>query len=180
MKKFVVFFLILFPLFSQAAEGKSIPDSADTCLQQHLVMIDSVITYGKQYIGVPYKYGGKSPSGFDCSGFVHYIFEPWGYNLPYSSKGYGEYGQEVDISQVRKGDFALFRGRSTSSTGIGHVALVVDVDENGNVYILHATIHKGITIDNISNQEYYLKRYLTCRRMPVKCDDLLPSSTEAQ
>jgi cell wall-associated NlpC family hydrolase len=172
MKKSIVFvlFLVITSFVSFAAE--SFPDSTrtDTCLQKHMGMIDSVITYAKNYIGVPYKYGGKGPQGFDCSGFVHFVFEPWGYNLPYSSKGYGDYGQEIELSEARPGDFALFRGRSSSSTGIGHVALVIDVDESGEVYIIHATIHKGITIDNMSNQDYYVKRYLQVRRMPVPCD----------
>lgn len=172
MKKigFIIIFVALLGLYSKASE--SLPDSvsSDTCLQQHMAMIDSVITFAKNFIGVPYKYGGKGPKGFDCSGFVHYIFEPWGFNLPYSSKGYGEYGREIELSEVMPGDFALFRGRSSSSTGIGHVALVVDVDENGQVFIIHATIHKGITIDNMSNQDYYTTRYLQVRRMPLPCE----------
>jgi len=172
MKKIIVFALfIVIARFASIAET-SYPDSlvTDTCLQQHMEMIDSVIVYAKNYIGVPYKYGGKEGKGFDCSGFVHFVFEPWGYNLPYSSRGYGDYGSEVELSEVRPGDFVLFKGRNATSTGIGHVALVIDVDEDGQVYIIHATIHKGITIDNMSNQNYYITRYLQVRRMPMPCE----------
>jgi len=145
------------------------PDSIDSCNVKHFEMIDNVIQFGKKYIGTPYRYGGKSDKGFDCSGFVHFIFEPYGFNLPYSSRGYSLVGEEIKAEEARKGDFALFKGRNAAGTTIGHVALVIDVDENGSIYILHATIHKGVTIDNMSTQDYYIRRYLSMRRISPDC-----------
>jgi len=179
------FFLVvlLFVLSVSGTKARTLyPDSLDTCLTQHFHMIDSVITIAKKYIGVPYKYGGKNEKGFDCSGFVHFVFSPFGWSLPYSSRGYELIGEEIDIKEVRKGDFALFKGRNASSTGIGHVALVINVDENGMIYIIHATVHKGITIDEITTQEYYKKRYLSTRRVSPACEKegQAASDTESQ
>jgi len=182
MKTFIFILVFLFSGLTSLHANSEFPDSTDNCLEEHMLMIDSVISYAKNYMGVPYKYGGKNEKGFDCSGFMYYIFEPFGLQLPYSSKAYGELGKEVDASEARKGDFALFKGRNASSTGIGHVALVVDVDENGYIYIIHATLHKGITIDNMSNQDYYIKRYITIRRLSPPCEVIsteeLPQETE--
>ena len=170
MKSVLIILVFLFSGQTVLRANPEFPDTTDNCVEQHMLMIDSVINYAKNYIGVPYKYGGKNDNGFDCSGFMHYIFEPFGLNLPYSSRAYGELGKEIDAKEARKGDFALFKGRNASSTGIGHVALVVDVDENGWIFIIHATIHKGITIDNMSVQDYYIKRYINIRRLSPPCE----------
>jgi cell wall-associated NlpC family hydrolase len=182
MRNLIFILFLLLPYLGSANPKYAHPDSVDTCINQHFEMIDSIISYGKQYMGVPYRYGGKSPKGFDCSGFVNYIFHPFGFNLPYSSKAYTNIGVEIDKSEAQKGDFALFKGRNASSSGVGHVALVVDVKEDG-IYILHATINKGITIDNISTQDYYKKRYLSMRRMPHNCvnmEDILNTTEEVE
>lgn len=161
-------FLILISL-NTVRGTEAYPDSTDSCRIKHQEMVDNVLTYAKNYLGTPYKYGGKNARGFDCSGFMHYIFEPYGLNLPYSSRSYTSVGEEIDVTHARKGDFALFKGRNASSTSIGHVALVADVDENGSIYIIHATIHKGVTIDDMTTQDYYRKRYVSMRRITPPC-----------
>lgn len=53
---------------------------------------DSIVTYATEFIGTPYKWGGESTSGFDCSGFVLYVFKKFGYRLPHSSAAMGNLG----------------------------------------------------------------------------------------
>lgn len=172
MKTFVLLFLFIVAFSTKAFTYSENPDSIDSCHVKYFQMLDNIIQFGKKYIGTPYRYGGKNEKGFDCSGFVHFIFEPWGFNLPYSSRGYAMVGEEIKVENARKGDFALFKGRNASATTIGHVALVIDVDENGSVYILHATVNKGVTIDNMTTEPYYTKRYVTMRRLVPDCDKI--------
>lgn len=175
---FITFFFII--SVSGIRAEIILPDSTDLCEQKYTEMIDSIIANGKKFIGTPYRYGGKSPGGFDCSGFVHYIFKPYGLLLPASSRDYVKMGSEIDRTQVRKGDFALFRGRNASSSVIGHVALVIDVAADGSVYILHATVNKGITIDNMTSETYYSRRYISMRRIMPPCNEILLESKNDQ
>ncbi len=180
--KFVFSFSVMFILsLSQLLASEAYPDSTDSCQIRHEEMIDSVLSYAKKYMGTPYRYGGKTEKGFDCSGFMRYIFEPFGYQLPYSSRSYTVVGEEIDLSQARKGDFVLFKGRNASGSAIGHVAMVTDVNENGSIFIIHATIQKGVTIDDMTTQDYYVKRYLSMRRILPECGstvDEVPAQTE--
>jgi cell wall-associated NlpC family hydrolase len=178
MRSLFFIFIFISVMFIQAGAENVVPDTTDTCLAQHMEMIDSIITYGKKYIGTPYRYGGKGPKAFDCSGFVSFLFQPYGLSMPVSSKAYVNVGEEIDVSEARKGDFALFRGRNASSQGVGHVALVIDVNEDGSVLILHATVHKGVTIDNMTTQDYYIKRYLSMRRITPACESAKEISSE--
>ena len=125
-------------------------------------MIDSVISFGKTYLGLNYKYGGTTEAGFDCSGYVSFLFSKFGYTFPHSSAGMATVGYEIDYKKARKGDFIYFKGRSTSSSRVGHVALIIAVDSLG-VQMLHSN-HRGVTIDRYPQMEYYRKRYLMCRR----------------
>ncbi len=176
MKNFLALFLLIFLFFSGVQAELSYSDSTDLCSKKYSEMIENVILSGKNFIGTPYRYGGKNPGGFDCSGFVHFIFEPFGLNLPASSRDYVRMGDEIDISQARKGDFALFKGRNESGSTIGHVALVIDVAEDGSIYILHATVNRGVTISNMTSEMYYRKRYVSMRRIMPPCSEDTPES----
>lgn len=136
-------------------------DSVKTCAYNQAV-IDSVINYGKKFLGLRYKYGGYTESGFDCSGYVSYIFRKFGYSFPHSSSGMATLGEKVDIKDARKGDFIYFKGRSTKTNRVGHIALIIAAD-SGKITMMHSC-HRGVMIETYNNSDYYKIRYLMCRR----------------
>ncbi len=70
----------------------------------------SVLEVGSRYIGTPYRYGGTSPSGFDCSGFVQYVYEQLGVSLPRTASAQARAGARVSASEARPGDIVSFTG----------------------------------------------------------------------
>lgn len=76
-----------------------------------------VIAYAKQFLGVPYVWGGSTPSGFDCSGFTSYVFRSVGINLPRVSRDQQRVGTRIPVTQVQPGDL-VFRGNPAYHVGI--------------------------------------------------------------
>lgn len=83
----------------------------------------AVVAFARQFIGVPYVYGGASPSGFDCSGFTQYVYGHFGISLPRSSSAQGSVGVKIPASQAQPGDLMWWPGHVGIYTGNGqHIA----------------------------------------------------------
>ena len=125
-----------------------------------ITVADMVIDEAKQHIGTPYRWGGKTPRGFDCAGFTRYVYSKFGVDLAPSAAPQYKQGSSLKADELKKGDL-VFYGGSNSSHRIGHVGIVTSVDENGFSFI-HAA-NTGVRID-ASNDPYYKKRYIgACR-----------------
>ena len=124
---------------------------------------NAIIEYAKKFMGVPYVWGGMSPSGFDCSGFINYVFKGFGFGLTRTSYGLAELGKTVRLSELRPGDLMFFKARNLNTTRVGHVALVVDTSD-GIIQFIHAA-STGIRIDTFNNSSYYVPRYIKSKRM---------------
>ena len=151
-------------LFGAAADSVVGPSDSAAFLVQipQSVDLDEVIAFGKTLIGKPYRSGSKGPSGFDCSGLMHYIFGQHGILMPSSSRDYAHRGSPVSYGQWEVGDFVLFGGRG--ARGIGHVGIVVAI-EPGAVYMLHSGTSPGVCVQNFLGMPYYKKRYVGARRV---------------
>jgi len=125
--------------------------------------VDAIINYAKRFLGAPYRYGGTTPSGFDCSGFINYIFGNFGFDLVRTSYGLAELGTTVKLSEIRPGDLMFFKGSNVNSTNVGHVALVVEVTPTAIKFIHSA--NTGVRIDNFNTSQYYIQRYLKTKRL---------------
>ncbi len=118
----------------------------------------SVVKTALSYQGTRYAYGGLSSRGFDCSGFVKYIYQKHGINLPHNSKAQFEYGKPVSENELQPGDLVFFRTRR--SRGINHVGIYI-----GNGKFVHASSARGrVKIDSL-NEGYYKDRYMGARRV---------------
>lgn len=110
-----------------------------------------------QYLGIRYRFGGNSTSGFDCSGFVRFMFsKELDVDLPHSSSEMATLGKKVDREELRPGDLVFFRN---AKNRINHVGIFI-----GNNTFVHASLSKGITRDTLS-EDYYDKRYATAVRI---------------
>src|SRR5919206_4193580 len=109
------------------------------------------VTYARRFIGTPYSYGGSTPGGFDCSGFVRYVYHRFGIELPHSS--YADYGlgRRVGRAALKPGDLVFFSGR-------GHVGLYV-----GHGRFIHAP-HTGTRVQ-ISTLTSYGASFDGARRL---------------
>lgn len=124
------------------------------------ISADSLLAEANRHIGVPYHYSGKTPKGFDCAGFVRYVYGRFGVSLPASSRDQYPQGQPVKVDELLPGDLVFFGGRMRTHT-IGHVGIVTAAASNGYSFIHAAST--GVRI-SLSSEDYYAKRYLgACR-----------------
>lgn len=118
---------------------------------------DKIVATAKKYIGVPYVWGGESPSGFDCSGFVQYVFKAHGISLNRTCETQYKHGSYVSKSNLKPGDLVFFQ--NTYKAGISHVGIYI-----GNGKFIHSSSSKGVTISNLSSS-YYTSHYYGARRI---------------
>lgn len=124
---------------------------------------DAIISYAKTFLGVPYRYGGSTPSGFDCSGFINYIFGNFGFSLVRTSFGLADLGETIALSNIQPGDLMFFKGSNVNSSVVGHVAMVVEVAPNTLKFIHSA--NGGVRIENFVTSKYYIQRYIKTKRL---------------
>lgn len=132
--------------------------------------IDALISYAKTFLGTPYHYAGTSPSGFDCSGFIYYVFGNFGFDVTRTSYGLAELGQTVKLADLRPGDLMFFKGRNINSTSVGHVSLVVEVSDT-EIKMIHASSSRGVVIDNFKTSKYYIPRFIKAKRLDYGAQD---------
>jgi cell wall-associated NlpC family hydrolase len=132
--------------------------------QSHIVEINRLIQTAQCHLGTPYRYAGKTPGGFDCSGFVFFCYSSsLGIKTPASSSYYTNYGLPVSKDSARPGDVICFQGYKNRGNVPGHVGIITEVTPT-EIYFIHAASHGGIRYDQLS-QEYYANRFMFIRRV---------------
>jgi cell wall-associated NlpC family hydrolase len=112
-----------------------------------------VVGIAMQYLGIPYKWGGASPStGFDCSGFIMYVYAQVGVSLPHNAAAQYGYGTPVSRSQLQPGDLVFFNG-------LGHNGIYI----GGNQFI-HSP-HTGDVVKISSITGWYASTWVGARRI---------------
>jgi cell wall-associated NlpC family hydrolase len=152
VKKFL--FILLFPFFGHA--------------QLNEALADSLIAYAKQHQGTKYCYGSCTPKGgFDCSGFVYYVFGHFNIKVPRSSLDYEKQGRKVKPDSARKGDVIVFTGTNPKNRKPGHVGIIIS-NPGEDLQFIHASSGKnanGIIITNFTSSSYYQSRFIKIVRV---------------
>jgi cell wall-associated NlpC family hydrolase len=125
---------------------------------------NKVISTAKSFIGTPYKTGGTTKAGMDCSGLMIQSFKSAGISLPRVSSEQANEGKSVSLKEILPGDMVFF-GESPKSKTVNHAGLVVEVPErNKKVLFIHASTSKGVRIDDLYS-EYWFQKFITARRV---------------
>ena len=119
-------------------------------------MTRTILRTAYSMLGVPYMFGGMSPGGFDCSGFVCYVFRQAGISLPRMADTQYDAVTHVNTSSLRSGDLVFFQ---TYAPGASHVGIYV-----GDGKFIHASSSKGITVSEVFTG-YWGARYLGAGRV---------------
>ena len=118
---------------------------------------EQIVAFAEQFLGTPYVWAGSSPSGFDCSGFVSYVFKNFGYTVNRTAASMYTNGVAVDKSELQIGDAVFF---ASSSESIGHVGIYI-----GDGEFIHSSSACGyVTISGL-DESYYSRMYVGARRI---------------
>jgi len=131
---------------------------------------EELIAYAKTLIGTPYKFASIDPAiGLDCSGFITYVFNHFGVQVPRSSVDFTDYGTAVNLINAEAGDLILFTGTDSSINTVGHMGIITD-NRNGEIYFIHSTSGKAYGVTITALNIYYKKRFIKIIRIPLYID----------
>ena len=119
---------------------------------------EKIVAAAKNYLGVRYVYGGTSPSGFDCSGFVYYVFRQCGYTITRTATAQSYDGKLVARADMQPGDIIIFYNGAKSA--IGHAGIYI-----GNNQFIHASSGGGRVMISSLSESYYNTRFYCARRV---------------
>lgn len=158
------------------SQNKVVPDSPKVRLQYPLegegqqiqtgnTTPQELLAFAQTLIGIPYKYGSTDPSqGFDCSGFITYIFNHFNIAVPRTSKDFTNVRREIKTENAKPGDIILFTGTDSTIREVGHMGIIVSA-HNNDIQFIHSSSGKanGVTITPLN--EYYLGRFVKVIRV---------------
>nr|WP_294873509.1 C40 family peptidase [uncultured Pedobacter sp.] len=174
MKKTIILFSAILLSFTAAKSQTSIPVQFQELvhkLSQEVPDQDkkSAITtspnrlleFARSMLGIRYRSASSSPSkGFDCSGFVNYVFSNFGFKVPRSSREFATSGEAKRLEDAKIGDVILFTGTNSRSRTPGHVGIIYSIDGD-EIKFIHSSSGKkrGVTITSLDDG-FYKKRFI--------------------
>lgn len=124
-----------------------------------------LVSFAQTLLGIPYKYGGSNPKlGFDCSGFVNYVFKSFHFSVPRSSSAFSKYGEKISLEEVSPGDLILFRGTNPRIKSVGHIGIIIS--KTGEpIRFIHASSGKTQCVTETLLDARYQKRFIKVIRL---------------
>ena len=123
---------------------------------------DRIVNQAEAFSGTPYKWGGTTRGGMDCSGLIYVAFQKENVALPRVSRDMATQGKAIKKSAVRKGDLVFFKTNKNKNT-INHVGLVTQVNA-GVIYFIHATSSRDVLTSSLE-ENYWKSAYSQARRV---------------
>lgn len=143
----------------------------DTAISTGCTNPDELVNFAKSLKGIRYRYGSTNPEkGFDCSGFVNYVFHHFGIGIPRSSGDFaGAYGK-VDLKDAKSGDLILFTGTKRGSRQAGHIGIIVS-QPGEPVMFIHSTSGAANGVTETPLNDYYMGRFIKTIRIFQESED---------
>jgi cell wall-associated NlpC family hydrolase len=172
MKNRLLYYLIslVLLLFGCKSESKKVNSAkkdkitkVDQTVDEHAVKIEKVISTARSFIGTPYKYGGTTRAGIDCSGLVIQSFKSIHVTLPRTSEEQSKQGIEVKVSDVKPGDLVFFTDKKGHKK-ITHVGIITVVENSKTIKFIHSSTKLGV-VENDLLVPYYESIIIKCTRI---------------
>ncbi len=124
-----------------------------------------VVSFAKTLQGVPYRYGSTvKEKGFDCSGFINYVFNNFGISVPRTSKDFTNAGKSIPSLNSKPGDLILFTGSNANSGVVGHMGIITE-NNKGIIKFIHSSSGKNIGVVISGMNSYYIPRFVKVIRV---------------
>jgi len=142
-----------------------------------IVSPDSILQFAQTLLGTPYREASSNPLyGFDCSGFVSYVFKYFNFNVPRSSTEFYNAGERVSLEDAKPGDVILFTGTKTHHPhSIGHMGIIC-CNDNGDIKFIHSTSGKEYCVTVSDFTDTYKRRFVQVVRLLKQNDDVVLAS----
>ena len=125
--------------------------------------VDIVVSRARTYMNTPYKYGGTTILGMDCSGLLMRSFEAIDMYIPRTAKEQSKLGKKVILGELKKGDLVFFKTMKKNGR-VTHAGLVTDDRKKDRILFIHASSSKGVIEANLMS-DYYRKAFVKARRL---------------
>jgi len=122
-----------------------------------------VISRARSYVGTPYKFGGTTVLGMDCSGLLMRSFESIDVYIPRTAKEQSKMGKKVELSELKEGDLVFFKTLKRKGK-VTHTGLVTDTRRKDQILFIHSSSSRGV-IETDLMSDYYLKAFTKARRL---------------
>ena len=124
--------------------------------------IPQVLSHAMEFLGTPYRYGGTSSAGIDCSGLICTAFSKEDISLPRSSREMSLTGTRLSLEELSPGDLLFFDTRKKKKV-INHVGLVTEISDD-KIFFIHSTTSRGVIISSLE-EAYWQEHFVMARRI---------------
>jgi probable lipoprotein NlpC len=158
MQKWFFFLLLISVGFASCSSIKTVSKTT----KRRIVKIDKIVANALKYKGIPYKFGGTTKRGMDCSGIVYVSYLKEKVQLPRVSRHMAKRGKKVSLRNAKKGDLLFFK-TSKRRSRINHVGLIVSVKKN-QIRFIHSTSSRGVITSSLS-ERYWENAFVKVKRI---------------